>query len=84
MEFDLELKKWTLLDDGSNYELDDAVPSPRFNHKLTVISSLSFANRKDHFGLFIAGGKDKQSMKFTTILFLTWWRKDMWDHNLSV
>lgn len=60
-EFDLELKKWTLLDDGSNYELDDAVPSPRFNHKLTVISSLSFANRKDHFGLFIAGGKDKQS-----------------------
>ena len=60
-EFDLELKKWTLLDDGSNYELDDAVPCPRFNHKLTVVSSLSFANRKDHFGLFIAGGKDKQS-----------------------
>ena len=45
-EFDLELKKWTLLDDGSNYELDDAVPSPRFNHKLTVISSLSLQTEK--------------------------------------
>lgn len=60
-EFDLEAMKWTLLDDGSNFEQDDAVPVPRFNHKMTVISSLSFVNKKDHFGIFIAGGKDKNS-----------------------
>ena len=80
----MELKKWTLLDDGSNYELDDAVPSPRFNHKLTVISSLSFANRKDHFGLFIAGGKDKQSNEIYDNSIFDLVEKDMWDHNLSV
>lgn len=60
-EFDLEKMKWTLLDDGSNFELDDAVPVPRFNHKMTVVSSLSFVNKKNHFGIFIAGGKNKNS-----------------------
>ncbi|RCK58039.1 Negative regulator of sporulation MDS3 [Candida viswanathii] len=60
-EFDLEGMTWTLLDDGSNYELDDAVPIPRFNHKMTVVSSLAFVNKKNHFGIFIAGGKDRNS-----------------------
>ncbi|KAL6453143.1 MDS3 Negative regulator of sporulation MDS3 [Candida maltosa Xu316] len=60
-EFDLQEMKWTLLHDGSNHELDDAVPTPRYNHKMTLVSSLSFVNRNDHFGIFIAGGKDKNS-----------------------
>ncbi|KAK6460439.1 hypothetical protein DFJ63DRAFT_290539 [Scheffersomyces coipomensis] len=60
-EFDLETKKWTLLHDGNGYENDSTIPIPRFNHKMTSIGSLTFVNRKDHFGIFIAGGKDKNS-----------------------
>lgn len=57
-EFNLETKRWSLLHDGSNFETDLSVPIPRYNHKVTEISSLTFVNRKHHFGLFIAGGKD--------------------------
>lgn len=60
-EFSLESRRWNLLHDGSNYEYDAAVPRPRFSHKITTLSSLSFANRKDHFGIFIAGGRDDES-----------------------
>lgn len=60
-EFSLESRKWNLLHDGSKYEYDAAVPRPRFSHKMTTLSSLSFANRKDHFGIFIAGGRDDES-----------------------
>ena len=60
-EFSLESRKWNLLHDGSNYEYDTAVPRPRFSHKMTTLSSLSFANKKDHFGIFIAGGRDDES-----------------------
>ncbi|CCE88480.1 Piso0_001987 [Millerozyma farinosa CBS 7064] len=57
-EFNLETKRWSLLHDGSNFETDSSVPIPRYNHKVTEISSLTFVNRKHHFGIFIAGGKD--------------------------
>ncbi|CCE82270.1 Piso0_001987 [Millerozyma farinosa CBS 7064] len=57
-EFNLETKRWSLLHDGSNFETDSSVPIPRYNHKVTEISSLTFINRKHHFGILIAGGKD--------------------------
>ncbi|KAK6205627.1 uncharacterized protein RJT21DRAFT_17560 [Scheffersomyces amazonensis] len=60
-QFNLETKVWTLLHDGNGYENDPTIPSPRYNHKMTPITSLSFVNRKDHFGIFIAGGKDSNS-----------------------
>ncbi|KAG7662509.1 MDS3 [[Candida] subhashii] len=60
-EFNLEKNKWTCLHDGAHYHLDKAIPCPRYNHKITPISSLSFVNRKDHFGIFIGGGKDENS-----------------------
>ncbi|CAI5758296.1 unnamed protein product [Candida verbasci] len=60
-EFNLSTNKWTLLHDGSNFENDDSIPCPRYSHKMTLISSLSFVNKKDHFGIFIAGGKDHGS-----------------------
>lgn len=60
-EFNLELSTWKLLHDGSNYDSDSSIPIPRFNHKMTSIKSLTFVNKKDHFGIFIAGGKDGNS-----------------------
>lgn len=60
-EFNLETGKWALLHDGLNYENDSTIPSPRSSHKMTTLSSLTFVNRGDHFGIFIAGGKDKDS-----------------------
>lgn len=60
-EFDLESSSWTLLHDGSNYENDSGIPVPRFNHKMTTLNSLTFVNKKDHYGIFIAGGKDANS-----------------------
>lgn len=60
-EFNLEKNKWTCLHDGSNYEKDKSIPCPRYNHKITPISSLKFVNRDDHFGIFIGGGRDNQS-----------------------
>ncbi|ABN68173.2 negative regulator of early meiotic expression, partial [Scheffersomyces stipitis CBS 6054] len=59
--FNLESNKWRLLSDGSEYETNRAIPQPRFNHKMTTINSLSFVNKKDHYGIFIAGGKDGNS-----------------------
>ncbi|OBA22606.1 hypothetical protein METBIDRAFT_77969 [Metschnikowia bicuspidata var. bicuspidata NRRL YB-4993] len=60
-EFNLLKKSWVLLHDGLNWQADPRVPSPRFSHKMTTISHLSFANRKDHSGLMIAGGHDQNS-----------------------
>ncbi|KAK6459745.1 uncharacterized protein RJT20DRAFT_89697 [Scheffersomyces xylosifermentans] len=59
-EFNLELNRWTLLSDGSDFYIEGntSTPAPRFNHKMTTINSLVFVGKKDHFGLFIAGGKD--------------------------
>lgn len=55
-QFDLESKRWTQLFDGKLGNIE-----PRFCHKMTIISSLSFAGKPDHLGIFIAGGKDKNS-----------------------
>lgn len=60
-EFNLETERWRLLHDGTGYKSSKEIPSPRFNYKMTVIHSLSFANKKDHFGIMIVGGKDKGS-----------------------
>lgn len=60
-EFDLATSKWSLLHDGSGYEKNFMIPKPRFNYKMTVINSLTCVNRRDHFGIFIAGGKDSSS-----------------------
>ena len=60
-QFCLFTKLWTLLHDGSNWQTDSAVPSPRYAHKMTLICSLVYANRKDHHGLIIAGGRGADS-----------------------
>lgn len=60
-EFDLQTRKWTLLHNGEGYQTNPSIPKPKFCHKITTINSLSFVNRKDHYGLFIAGGKDANS-----------------------
>ncbi|CUM66949.1 uncharacterized protein PRCAT00004635001 [Priceomyces carsonii] len=69
-EFDLETSKWACLDDGSTFVSDNTVPGPRYSHKMTAIGSLSFANKSDHFGIFIAGGKDANSKPiFENVIF---------------
>lgn len=55
-QFDLATGKWLLLHDGKGWDTDLAVPAPRYNFKLLPISSIPF-DKKDHFGLFIAGGQ---------------------------
>lgn len=60
-EFDLATSEWTLLHDGKGHESDIIIPQPRFNYKMTVINNLTCVNRKDHFGIFIAGGRDSNS-----------------------
>lgn len=59
--FDLRIKKWKLLHDGIGLDKNDAAPLPRYCHKLTIVSSLHFAKKKDHCGLIIAGGLDGDS-----------------------
>ncbi|KAM9904210.1 hypothetical protein OXX79_002897 [Metschnikowia pulcherrima] len=65
-EFNLLKKSWVLLHDGSDWENDSRIPSPRFAHKMTSITHLSFINKKDHFGLMIAGGHDSNSSPLFT------------------
>ncbi|GEQ70125.1 hypothetical protein JCM33374_g3801 [Metschnikowia sp. JCM 33374] len=65
-EFNLLKKSWILLHDGSNWQTDPTVPAPRFSHKMTSIAHLSFANKKDHSGLMIAGGHDQNSSPIYT------------------
>ena len=60
-EFNLESSTWRCLHEGTNYEEDTAVPIPRYDLKMTFLSSLSFVGKKEHFGIIIAGGKDKNS-----------------------
>lgn len=60
-EFDLATSKWTCLHDGKGYENNHSIPKPRYSYKMTTINSLSFVNKKEHFGLLIAGGKDINS-----------------------
>lgn len=60
-EFDLATSKWSLLHDGSGFENDPSIPKPRYSHKMSVINSLKFVNKNDHFGLFLAGGRDINS-----------------------
>ncbi|ODV79384.1 uncharacterized protein CANTADRAFT_51527 [Suhomyces tanzawaensis NRRL Y-17324] len=60
-EFNLETASWTLLHDGRGYHSDPSIPVPRFAHKITIINRLTCVNKKDHFGIFIAGGKDLES-----------------------
>lgn len=60
-EFNLESGLWKLLHSGAGWETDPGIPRPRFNHKMATIGLLKFANKKDHFGLLIAGGKDADS-----------------------
>lgn len=60
-EFDLQTKSWNLLHDGRGWENDGSIPSPRFLHKLTMVKSLVYAQKKDHNGLIIAGGRDAKS-----------------------
>lgn len=60
-EFNLLSKTWILLHDGTGWESDPSIPSPRFSHKMTQIRSLVYAQKKDHYGLLIAGGKDCNS-----------------------
>lgn len=60
-EFNLQTSVWKLLHDGKDWEFNLAIPQPRYSHKLTEINSLTFVNQADHFGLFIAGGKDSNS-----------------------
>lgn len=57
-KFDLRTKSWTLLHDGSGFQLASNIPLPRYCHKITKINSLHFARKKDHCGLIIAGGQD--------------------------
>lgn len=64
--FDLITQNWSLLHDGSGWESDPTIPAPRFSHKMTSISKLSFANKDDHFGLMIAGGHDCRSKPIYT------------------
>lgn len=69
-EFNLLKKSWVLLHDGTGWETDRRVPSPRFSHKMTAISNLSFSGKKDHSGLMIAGGHDENSQPiFTNCVF---------------
>lgn len=60
-KFDLQTKSWILLHDGKGWENDGSIPSPRFLHKLTIVKSLVYTQRKDHSGLIIAGGRDAKS-----------------------
>lgn len=60
-ELNLETALWTQLHDGLNHENDPSIPTPRFHHKFTTLASLPFVNKGDHFGIFIAGGRDKDS-----------------------
>ncbi|EGW31832.1 uncharacterized protein SPAPADRAFT_72544 [Spathaspora passalidarum NRRL Y-27907] len=69
-EFNLEKNKWTLLHDGVDYSRDKAIPAPRYNHKMATISSLSFVNKRDHFGIFICGGRDQRGREiYDNVLF---------------
>lgn len=60
-EFNLELKKWRLLHDGSGWENDPLIPGPTFLHKMTPVNNLTFIEKKGHFGILIVGGKDQNS-----------------------
>lgn len=60
-EFKLQTMSWNLLHDGKGWENDASIPSPRFLHKLTMVKSLLYAQKKDHNGLIIAGGRDAKS-----------------------
>lgn len=62
-EFNLQTSTWNLLHDGSGWQDNCIIPEPRFCHKLTEITSLTFVNQCDHFGLFIAGGKNADSQQ---------------------
>lgn len=60
-EFKLTTGSWRQLHDGSNRDGDLTVPIPRFCHKMTMVGSLPFAKKKDHYGLMIAGGLNASS-----------------------
>lgn len=55
-EFKLTTSSWRQLHDGSGWQVEPSVPAPRFCHKMTPVSSLSFSKKKDHGGLMVAGG----------------------------
>lgn len=58
-QFDLETLTWTCLHDGQGWETDPLIPQPRYHHKLTSILLLPFVGASDHYGIFVAGGKDR-------------------------
>ncbi|KAA8898618.1 hypothetical protein DIURU_004638 [Diutina rugosa] len=60
-QFDLETLTWKCLHDGAGWETNPLIPKPRYHHKSTSISSLPFVGASDHFGIFVAGGKDCNS-----------------------
>lgn len=60
--FDLESLTWTCLLDGSDWKTNPLTPAPRYCQKMTPISSLTFVGKSDHYGIFIAGGKDGHLM----------------------
>ncbi|CAK7915980.1 negative regulator of sporulation Mds3p [[Candida] anglica] len=83
-EFNLEKKAWTLLHDGTGYEIDSKIPKPRFNHKMTSIQNLSFISKKGHFGILIAGGKDSDSNSiYENVIFDLVDRKYVGDTNTT-
>lgn len=57
-QFDLETLTWKCLHDGAGWETNPLIPKPRYHHKLTSILLLPFVGASDHFGIFVAGGKD--------------------------
>lgn len=60
-EFNLTTSSWRQLHDGSGWDSNLAIPRPRFCHKMTLVGSLHFAKKKDHYGLMIAGGLGSSS-----------------------
>lgn len=60
-EFNLTKGAWRQLHDGSGLDSLSEAPSPRFCHKMTLVGSLPFSRKKDHFGLLIAGGLGSES-----------------------
>lgn len=69
-EFNITTSTWRQLHDGAGWQDDANVPMPRFCHKMAIIESLPFANKKDHFGLMIAGGLDSSSQPtYSNVVF---------------
>lgn len=60
-EFNLTTSSWRQLHDGTGYDSVMAAPLPRFCHKMTLVGSLPFCRKKDHYGLLLAGGLGENS-----------------------